>query len=76
MWSILRISPYSVRMWENADQKNFEYGHFSRSYNQPNENWREPVFEKVTKVLSVAFKEILSKTELKNLLAKFTLGKL
>ena len=23
--------PYSVRMWENTDQKNFEYGHFSRS---------------------------------------------
>ena len=23
--------PYSVRMRENTDQKNFEYGHFSRS---------------------------------------------
>ena len=20
-------SPYSIRMWENTDQKNFEYGH-------------------------------------------------
>ena len=28
---ILRISPYSARMRENTDQKNFEYGHFSRS---------------------------------------------
>ena len=28
---ILRISPYSVRMWENADQNNFEHGHFLRS---------------------------------------------
>ena len=28
---ILRISPYSVGMWENMDQKNSEYGHFSRS---------------------------------------------
>ena len=28
---ILRISPYSVRMRENADQKNSESGHFSRS---------------------------------------------
>ena len=32
IWSeygeILRISPYSVRMWENTDQKNSEYGHF------------------------------------------------
>ena len=25
------ISPYSVRMWENADQNNSEYGRFSRS---------------------------------------------
>ena len=25
------IAPYSVRMWENVDQKNSEYGHFSRS---------------------------------------------
>ena len=25
---ILRISPYSVRMQENADQNNSEYGHF------------------------------------------------
>ena len=28
---ILRISPYSVRMRENADQNNFEYGHFLRT---------------------------------------------
>ena len=28
---ILRISPYSVRIRENTDQKNSEYGHFSRS---------------------------------------------
>ena len=28
---ILRISPYSVWMWENADQNNSEYGRFSRS---------------------------------------------
>ena len=35
IWSeyedILRISPYSVRMRENTDQKNSEYGHFSGS---------------------------------------------
>ena len=31
-WVILvRISPYSVRMRENADQNNSEYGHFLRS---------------------------------------------
>ena len=28
---ILHISPYSVRMRENTDQKNSKYGHFSRS---------------------------------------------
>ena len=28
---ILFISPYSVRMRENADQNNSEYGHFLRS---------------------------------------------
>ena len=28
---ILRISPYSVQMQENTDQKNSEYGHFLRS---------------------------------------------
>ena len=28
---IQSISPYSVRMRENKDQKNSEYGHFSRS---------------------------------------------
>ena len=28
---ILRISPYSVRIWENANQNNSEYRHFSRS---------------------------------------------
>ena len=28
---IRSISPYSLRMWENTDQKNSEYGHFLRS---------------------------------------------
>ena len=28
---LLRISPYSVRMQENTDQKNSEYGYFSHS---------------------------------------------
>ena len=30
-WMIQRISPYSVRMRENTNQKNCKYGHFSRS---------------------------------------------
>ena len=29
---ILRISSYSVQMQESMDQKNSEYGHFSRSF--------------------------------------------
>ena len=28
---LLHISPYSVRMWKNKDQKNPEYRHFLRS---------------------------------------------
>ena len=31
MYVLLRISPYSVRMWENTEEKNSEYGHFSGS---------------------------------------------
>ena len=31
LFSIRSISPYSVRMLENKDQSNSEYGHFSRS---------------------------------------------
>ena len=31
VFGLKSISPYSVRMRENADQNNFEYGHFSRS---------------------------------------------
>ena len=27
---IRNISPYSVRMWDNTDQKNSKYEHFSR----------------------------------------------
>ena len=46
---------------------------FSESYNQANENWREPASEEVTKVVSVAFKETLSDSAFKNLLNKVTL---
>ena len=46
---------------------------FSESYNQANENWEEPASEEVSKVASVAFKETLSETTLKNLLTKVTL---
>ena len=30
--------PYSVPMQENMDQKNSEYGHFSRSYDENDKN--------------------------------------
>ena len=46
---------------------------FSESYNQANENWGEPASEEVTKVVSVAFKEILSESAFENLLTKVTL---
>ena len=46
---------------------------FSESYNQANENWREPASEEVTKVASVAFEETLSESSFKNLLTKVTL---
>ena len=35
---IRSISPYSVRMRENADQNNSKYGHFSRRVNPKNDN--------------------------------------
>ena len=28
--NLFRESPYSVRMWENIHQRNFEFGYFSR----------------------------------------------
>ena len=46
---------------------------FSESYNQAIENWGEPASEKVTKFVSVAFKETLSEYYFKNLLTKVTL---
>ena len=46
---------------------------FSESYNQANETWGELASEEVTNVVSVVFKETLSKTTLKNLLTKVTL---
>ena len=36
----LRISPYCVRMWQNADQNSSEYGHFLRSASKNQEYWR------------------------------------
>ena len=38
---------------------------FPESYNQANKNWGEPASEEGTKVVSVVFKETLSKIALK-----------
>ena len=43
---------------------------FLESYNQANENWGEPASEEVTNVVSIAFKETLSKTTIKNCFIK------
>ena len=29
VFGVILVSPYSARIWENADQNNSEYGHFS-----------------------------------------------
>ena len=39
------VSPYSVRMRENTDQKNSEYGHYARSVNHVLNN---PIFHTIT----------------------------
>ena len=39
--------PYSVRMRENADQKNSEYGHFSRSGHHSTSLWKEILFSEM-----------------------------
>ena len=38
------ISPYPVRTWENAEQKNFVFGHFSRSVSWSKYNWLQAFF--------------------------------
>ena len=39
--------PYSVRMRENANQKNSEYGHFSRSGHHSTSLWKEIQFSEM-----------------------------
>ena len=46
---------------------------FSKSYNQAHKNCSEWTYEEATKVISIAFKETISETALKNLLTKVTL---
>ena len=42
---IVRISPYSVQMRENTDQKNSAYGHFPRSKLNSGDKYSEPIIE-------------------------------
>ena len=46
---LVRIFSYSVRMRENTDQNNSEYGHFSRSVSfgewYPAEDWAQMLLE-------------------------------
>ena len=46
---LVRIFPYSVQMWENTDQNNSEYAHFSRSVSfgklHPAEDWAQMLLE-------------------------------
>ena len=58
---------------EDDPMKGSVFKEFSESYNQANKTWGEPASEEVTKVISVAFKKILSESALKNLLTKVTL---
>ena len=53
---VLRISPYSVRMRENTDQKNSVFGHFSRSVKTRKKDLRDLWKLNVeTATLSIAF---------------------
>ena len=38
--ALVRISPYSVRMRENTDQKNCKNGHFLRSEYHDGDSWK------------------------------------
>ena len=61
-WKKLLFSPYSVRMRENADQSNSEYGHFLRSATRTSSNIqcrRSGESFKITKWLKTLNKTIL-----------------
>ena len=54
---ILRISPYSGRMWGNTDQNNFEYRHFLRSgyfkvFTFENEMWWRFIWNNLSEFVS------------------------
>ena len=63
---ILRISPYSVGMQENADQKNSEYGHFWYFMEESNE-FLDKSFQSVSlntaQKVKFSVKNLFSKSE-------------
>ena len=63
------ISPYSVQMRENTDQKTFKYGHFSRSGKQRKmlDKWKSYHFASKNKVYISKFQiKTISFNKIKN----------
>ena len=63
--------PHFLQWQQQLSQKMIPWW-VQSSTNQPNKNWGEPASEKVTKVISIAFKETFSETALEYLLTKVT----
>ena len=74
---ILRISPYLVQIWENANQKNPEYRHYSRTVYQKhgftNQSWKlcNVNFSLETKHVKSCLQKTVSLKLFHNLFASF-----
>ena len=64
---LVRIFSYSVRMRENTDQNNSEYGHFSRSVSfgewYPAEDWAQMLLEVLGVKINI-FRDFMQLNEL------------
>ena len=61
---ILHISPYSVRISENADLSNTEYGHFLRSgNNRKKSTYYSQYSSNSNRILSFTFKNLIFKKD-------------
>ena len=71
---LVRIFPYSVRMWENTEQNNSEYTHFSRSVSfskwYPAEDWAQMLLEILGVKINI-FRDFMQLNELRCLGPKF-----
>ena len=63
--------PHFLQWQQQLSQKMIPWW-VQSSTNQPNKNWGEPASEKVTKVISIAFKETFSEPALEYLFTKVT----